>query len=102
LGGVWQQAIPERNPIYLKDRDLPKDEFSDRNLKCTFNVILQGAGCSPMSIWRTRDHRFGHSTGGRWRRILRVFQRRPESSASSASAAADPTAGVLMAQQDRR
>ena len=44
LGGVWQQPIPERNPIYLKDRDLPKDEISERNLKCTFNVILQGAG----------------------------------------------------------
>ena len=43
-GGVWQLPIVERNPIYLRDRDLAQEEILDRNLKCTFNVILQGAG----------------------------------------------------------
>ncbi|HXT56518.1 MAG TPA: alpha/beta fold hydrolase, partial [Candidatus Eisenbacteria bacterium] len=65
LGGVWQQAIPERNPIYLKDRDLPKDGISDRNLKCTFNVILQGAGLLTDEHLAGREIIvFGHSTGG--------------------------------------
>ena len=65
LGGVWQQAIPERNPIYLKDRDLPKEEISDRNLKCTFNVILQGAGLLTDGHLAGREIIvFGHSTGG--------------------------------------
>jgi pimeloyl-ACP methyl ester carboxylesterase len=65
VGGVWQQAIPERNPIYLKDRDLPKDEIADRNLKCTFNLILQGAGLLTDAHLAGRDIiAFGHSTGG--------------------------------------
>jgi len=65
LGGVWQQPIPERNPIYLKDRDLPKDEISDRNLKCTFNVILQGAGLLTDALLAGQEIIvFGHSTGG--------------------------------------
>jgi pimeloyl-ACP methyl ester carboxylesterase len=65
LGGIWQQAIPERNPIYLKDRDLPKDEIADRNLKCTFNVILQGAGLLTDEHLAGREIiAFGHSTGG--------------------------------------
>jgi hypothetical protein len=65
LGGVWPQPIAERNPVYLKDRDLPQDEVLDRNLKCTFNVILQGAGLLTDEHFAGREIiGFGHSTGG--------------------------------------
>ena len=64
-GGVWKQPIPERNPIYLLDRDLPLEEIHDRNLKCTFNVILQGAGLLTDQNFAGREIiAFGHSTGG--------------------------------------
>jgi pimeloyl-ACP methyl ester carboxylesterase len=64
-GGVWKQPIPERNPIYLLDRDLPLEEIHDRNLKCTFNVILQGAGLLTDQNFAGREIIvFGHSTGG--------------------------------------
>jgi pimeloyl-ACP methyl ester carboxylesterase len=64
-GGVWKRPIPERNPIYLLDRDLPLDEIHDRNLKCTFNVILQGAGLLTDQNFAGREIiAFGHSTGG--------------------------------------
>jgi hypothetical protein len=63
--GVWKQPIPERNPIYLLDRDLPLEEIHDRNLKCTFNVILQGAGLLTDQNFAGREIiGFGHSTGG--------------------------------------
>jgi pimeloyl-ACP methyl ester carboxylesterase len=64
-GGVWQQSIPERKPIYLFDRDLSDSEILDRNLKCTFNVILQGAGLLTDNHLAGREIiGFGHSTGG--------------------------------------
>lgn len=64
-GGVWRLPIAERNPIYLIDRDLSPAEISDRNLKCTFNVILQGAGRLADEYLAGRDIiGFGHSTGG--------------------------------------
>jgi pimeloyl-ACP methyl ester carboxylesterase len=64
-GGVWQQSIPERKPIYLIDRDLSDSEILDRNLKCTFNVILQGAGHLADNHLGGREIiGFGHSTGG--------------------------------------
>ncbi len=64
-GGVWQQSIPERKPIYLFDRDLSDSEILDRNLKCTFNVILQGAGHLTDNHLAGREIiGFGHSTGG--------------------------------------
>jgi pimeloyl-ACP methyl ester carboxylesterase len=64
-GGVWKRPIPERNPIYLLDRDLPLEEIHDRNLKCTFNVILQGAGLLTDQNFAGREIiAFGHSTGG--------------------------------------
>jgi pimeloyl-ACP methyl ester carboxylesterase len=63
--GVWQQSIPERKPIYLFDRDLSDSEIVDRNLKCTFNVILQGAGLLTDKHLSGREIiGFGHSTGG--------------------------------------
>ncbi|MBI2230961.1 MAG: alpha/beta fold hydrolase [Deltaproteobacteria bacterium] len=64
-GGVWKIPIAERQPVYLMDRDLPKDEILDRNLKCTFNVILQGAGLLADQHLAGREIlAFGHSTGG--------------------------------------
>ena len=64
-GGVWKQPIPERMPVYLMDRELPKEEIFDRNLKCTFNVILQGAGLLTDEHFAGREViGFGHSTGG--------------------------------------
>jgi pimeloyl-ACP methyl ester carboxylesterase len=64
-GGVWQQSVAERMPIYLLDRALPTDEILDRNLKCTFNTILQGAGLLTDEHLGGRELlAFGHSTGG--------------------------------------
>ena len=64
-GGVWNLPIAERNPIYLADRDLVQEEILDRNLKCTFNVILQGAGLLTDQHLAGREIiGFGHSTGG--------------------------------------
>ena len=64
-GGVWKQPIAERMPIYLVDRELPTEEIVDRNLKCTFNVILQGAGLLTDQRFAGREIiGFGHSTGG--------------------------------------
>src|SRR5918992_1711257 len=64
-GGVWKFPVAERNPIYLKDRDLSQEEILDRNLKCTFNVILQGAGMLTDEHFADREIiGFGHSTGG--------------------------------------
>ncbi|MGH7931118.1 MAG: alpha/beta fold hydrolase [Candidatus Binatia bacterium] len=63
--GVWKTPIPERQPIYLMDRELPQEEIRDRNLKCTFNVILQGAGLLADEHLAGREIiGFGHSTGG--------------------------------------
>ena len=64
-GGVWKQPIAERMPVYLMDRELPKEELLDRNLKCTFNVILRGAGLLTDEHFAGREIiGFGHSTGG--------------------------------------
>ena len=62
-GGVWRQPVADRDPIYLMDRDLNEAEIRDRNLKCTFNVILQGAGHLTDEQLRGREIiAFGHST----------------------------------------
>jgi hypothetical protein len=64
-GGAWKLPVAERNPVYLMDRDLTLEEISDRNLKCTFNVILQGAGLLADQHLAGREIiSFGHSTGG--------------------------------------
>ena len=64
-GGVWKVAVPERMPLYLLDRELPIDEILDRNLKCTFNTILQGAGqLTDEHLGGCEVLAFGHSTGG--------------------------------------
>ena len=64
-GGVWSRPAATRLPHYLRDRDLPEAEIRDRNLKCTFNVILQGAGqLIDETLAGRRILAFGHSTGG--------------------------------------
>ena len=64
-GGVWDIPVAERVPIYLLDHELPREEILDRNLKCTFNVILQGAGLLTDQHLAGREIiGFGHSTGG--------------------------------------
>ena len=64
-GGVWKVSVPERMPVYLMDRELPQEEILDRDLKCTFNTILQGAGLLTDQHLAGREIlAFGHSTGG--------------------------------------
>lgn len=64
-GGVWKVPVPERMPRYLLDRELPPAEILDRNLKCTFNTILQGAGTlTDQHLAGYEVLAFGHSTGG--------------------------------------
>lgn len=64
-GGVWTEPVANRMPIYLFDRELPLKEIRDRNLKCTFNTILQGAGLLTDEHLAGREIlTFGHSTGG--------------------------------------
>jgi pimeloyl-ACP methyl ester carboxylesterase len=64
-GGIWKVPVAERNPIYLFDRELPPEEILDRNLKCTFNTILQGAALLADTHLPGREILvFGHSTGG--------------------------------------
>ena len=75
-GGVWKQPVAERNPIYLMDRDLPAEEIRDRNLKCTFNVILQGAGLlTDENLAGRQIIGFGHSTGGPMAAHLTCFSK---------------------------
>lgn len=75
-GGIWKAPVAERMPIYLLDRDLPMDEILDRNLKCTFNTILQGAGLLTDQCLAGRDIlAFGHSTGGPMAAHLTRFQK---------------------------
>jgi pimeloyl-ACP methyl ester carboxylesterase len=76
-GGVWNLPVAERNPVYLTDRDLPREEILDRNLKCTFNVILQGAGSLTDEHLAGREIiTFGHSTGGPMAAHLTRFSRK--------------------------
>lgn len=64
-GGIWTTPVPERMPIYLLDRNLSEKEILDRNLKCTFNVILQGAAkLVDEHLAGRKVIAFGHSTGG--------------------------------------
>lgn len=64
-GGIWTVPSSDRQPVYLLDRVLSRDETLDRNLKCSFNVILQGAGqLIDETLAGRRVMAFGHSTGG--------------------------------------
>jgi len=73
-GGVWRTPIAERQPVYLLDRELSLEETLDRNLKCTFNTILQGAGQLVTEHLRGRKLiAWGHSTGGPMASALTAF-----------------------------
>lgn len=64
-GGVWKENAEERQPWYLLDEKLSDAEIYDRNLKCTFNVIMQGSAQlvdDHLSGRKILAH--GHSTGG--------------------------------------
>jgi poly(3-hydroxybutyrate) depolymerase len=64
-GNHWHAPIVTRQPVYILDRTLDADEVADRNLKCTFNVILDGAGALVAQNLAGRDIvAWGHSTGG--------------------------------------
>ncbi|MBT3791490.1 MAG: alpha/beta fold hydrolase [Rhodospirillales bacterium] len=64
-GNHWAEPIATRQPIYLLDQALGLDENLDRNEKCTFNVILQGAGqLVDENLAGRRLLVWGHSTGG--------------------------------------
>jgi pimeloyl-ACP methyl ester carboxylesterase len=76
-GGVWKTPVADRQPLYLMDRELPQDEIHDRNLKCTFNVIVQGAGLLVDEHLPGREIiAFGHSTGGPMAAHLTRFSQR--------------------------
>ena len=63
--GEWAAPIEGRLPIYLLDRDLEAAEIRQRNLCCTFNVIMEGAGrLVDRHLAGRRLLAFGHSTGG--------------------------------------
>jgi pimeloyl-ACP methyl ester carboxylesterase len=76
-GGIWHKSVGERQPMYLMDRELPREEILDRNLKCTFNTILQGAGLLSDEHLAGREVlAFGHSTGGPMAAHLTRFSRK--------------------------
>ena len=78
-GGEWDKPIAERVPVYLLDVETGEDELQDRLLKCTFNVILQGAGQLTDRLLRGRRLiSFGHSTGGPMAAHLTRFTREAE------------------------
>lgn len=63
--GIWKESVAERQPWYLLDQKLSDEEIYDRNLKCTFNVILQGsAQLVDEHLAGRRILAHGHSTGG--------------------------------------
>ncbi|MDH3239418.1 MAG: alpha/beta fold hydrolase [Alphaproteobacteria bacterium] len=75
-GNHWAVPIAARQPLYLLDRDLDEDEVLDRNLKCTFNVILEGAAALVADNLPGRDIiAWGHSTGGPMAVALQRFVR---------------------------
>jgi len=76
-GGVWTEPVADRMPIYLFDRELSLKEIRDRNLKCTFNTILQGAGLLIDKHLAGREIlAFGHSTGGAMAAHLTRFSKK--------------------------
>jgi pimeloyl-ACP methyl ester carboxylesterase len=75
-GGEWTRSVADRQPVYLLDRTLPDEEISARNMRCTFNVIVEGAARLTDKV--LPDHRIlahGHSTGGPMATLLQRFLR---------------------------
>jgi pimeloyl-ACP methyl ester carboxylesterase len=64
-GGTWKKPVAERMPDYLYGEELSDAEIADRNIKCTFNVNMQGAAALvEQHLKGQRILAFGHSTGG--------------------------------------
>jgi hypothetical protein len=42
--GAWTNPVEDRLPRYLDDRELSKDEITDRMFKCTFDTNVMGVG----------------------------------------------------------
>ncbi|HEY4134908.1 MAG TPA: hypothetical protein VGO34_06805 [Alphaproteobacteria bacterium] len=64
-GGVWTTSPAERMPVYLLDRELPRDEILHRNMLCTFDVHVTGAALLADHCFSDMPLiAFGHSTGG--------------------------------------
>jgi hypothetical protein len=75
--GEWKASTEQRQPAYLLDRDLAPEEIADRNLKCTFNTIVQGtAALLDQCLDGYRVLAFGHSTGGPMSMFLYRFVKR--------------------------
>jgi pimeloyl-ACP methyl ester carboxylesterase len=73
-GGVWTVPVPKRHPVYLLDRKLPLSEVRARNLRCTFNVTVEGmARLADRHLAGTKVLSFGHSTGGPMAMLLYRF-----------------------------
>lgn len=76
-GGIWTVPVESRQPVYLLDRDLPPEEVYDRNLKCTFNVHVQGAAqLADAHLAGRKILGFGHSTGGPMAVDLHAFSKK--------------------------
>lgn len=64
-GGRWQAPINERKPFFILDRKLGDDEISDRLLKATYPVYMQGIATLIETHLAGRNvFAMGHSTGG--------------------------------------
>ncbi|MEE2654496.1 MAG: alpha/beta fold hydrolase [Pseudomonadota bacterium] len=78
-GGIWKESVEERQPWYLLDQKLSDQEIYDRNLKCTFNVILQGSAQLVDEHLKGRKIlAHGHSTGGPMAAHLYRFTKQSE------------------------
>jgi hypothetical protein len=73
-GGEWKTPVATRQPIYLFDRQLRIAEIRARNLRCTFNTIVEGAARLTDRYMAGYDVlSFGHSTGGPMSMLLYRF-----------------------------
>ena len=64
-GGKWKERVKMRKPFYVLDRQLSDDEMSDRLLKATFQVYMQGISMLVNKYLAGQKlYAMGHSTGG--------------------------------------
>jgi pimeloyl-ACP methyl ester carboxylesterase len=78
-GGVWATPVAKRQPVYLLDRTLPLAEIRARNLRCTFDTIVDGmARLTDRHLAGHKILSFGHSTGGPMAMLLQRFLKKAE------------------------
>lgn len=76
--GRWPKKMSERKPFFLFDQEIGDQEFQDRFLKYTFNLVIQGIGILVDQNLAGYDiFAFGHSIGARlvidlWRFIYKA------------------------------